>query len=251
MPHTDLAARASAEPLYRRLADVLAEEIAGGTPGLGDSLPAEDDLATRLAASRHTVRAAVDVLHERGMVLRRNGARTRVIASRPRETFTQSVGTLAQLMNYPADTYRENVGSEHMVADEGLAGVLGCTPGTPWFRIRALRRSPRFAKPLCWNEIYLLPEYARVMKLHDHERTHVYEQVQRLFGRQVERAQIEMFAGTVPDVLSEPLEVAAGTATLNVVRRYLDKDAKLFEVSLTIHPQDRYVFSLEFSKNGA
>jgi len=114
MPRSDLATPSTVEPLYRRLADVLAGEIAGGRPGLGDALPAEADLATRFAASRHPVRAAVDVLHERGMVMRRNGARTRVIAARPRETFTQSVGTLSQLMNYPADTYRENVGSEHM-----------------------------------------------------------------------------------------------------------------------------------------
>jgi GntR family transcriptional regulator len=249
MPSTAPAVSRTSSPLYRRLAEVLSEEIANGRPALGDALPAEGDLALRFAASRHTVRAAIDVLHERGLVMRRNGARTRVIAVRPRETFTQSVATLSQLMNYPSDTYRENVGSEHLVADEGLSAVLGCVPGTSWLRIRALRRSPRFARPLCWNEIYLLPEYARVLKLPDHERTHVYEQVHRLFGRAVERAQIDMFAGTVSDSIAAPLEVAPGTATLNVVRRYLDRDSKLFEASLTIHPQGRYMFSLEFAKD--
>jgi len=235
-------------PLYRQIAAAIRTGIAAGDPPVGDALPGEEDLARRFGASRYTVRAALRLLEEDGLILRRTGARSTVLAARRQEVFTQTIVNLRQILNYPPDTRRSNSSTGYVETDETLAALLECEVGRSWFRIEAVRRSPRYAQPLCWTEIYLLPQYAAVARRPDHEQTHVYEQVERQFGEAIERAQVEITPGVIPASAAAELEVAAGTPALVVVRRYLRRDGQSFEVTRSWHPLDRYVFSMEFHR---
>ena len=66
------------EPLYRELASVLRDELQQFCPG--DLLPSEVQLAARFSVNRHTLRRAVDELVLEGLVLRRQGKGTQVLA---------------------------------------------------------------------------------------------------------------------------------------------------------------------------
>ena len=55
-------------PLYGKVEEVLASEIARGDIRPGDRLPSEDELLTRFAVSRITVRRAIQNLIQRGIV---------------------------------------------------------------------------------------------------------------------------------------------------------------------------------------
>lgn len=235
-------------PLYRQIAAALRTGIAAGDPPIGDVLPGEEELARGFGASRYTVRAALRLLEEDGLILRRTGARSTVLAMRRQEVFTQTIVSLQQILNYPPDTRRSNLSTGYVEADEALAGLLECDVGRSWFRIEAVRRSPRYAQPLCWTEIYLLPQYAAVAARPDHEQTHVYEQVERQFGEAIERAKVEITPGVVPASAAAELEVDAETPALVVVRRYLRRDGRSFEVTRSWHPLDRYMFSMEFQR---
>ena len=85
------AAAATAGPLYLRLETVLRDAIAEGRHAVGTLLPAEAELCTRFAVSRHTVREALRRLVEAGLVERRQGAGTLVVAREPRHGFVQSI----------------------------------------------------------------------------------------------------------------------------------------------------------------
>lgn len=240
--------RAARSPRYQRIADELREGIASGVPPMGGTLPSEDELCRRFEASRYTIRAALKLLEEAGLLLRRTGARSTVIAQRPREAFTQTIAGLGQLLNYPADTLRHNLCTGFIAADEALATMLECEPGRSWFRISAVRRSPAHVKPLAWVEIYLLPEYAAVAKRRDHETSHVYEQVERQFGESIARARIEMLPSSIPTGIAAHLEVEPGSPALMVIRRYVGNDGRVFETTRTLHPEGRYVFSMELAR---
>ena len=41
----------------------------------------------------------------------------------------------------------------------------------------------------------------------------------------------------------------AGTPALRIVRRYIDPAGEAFEISVTIHPADRFTFSNPFRRN--
>jgi GntR family phosphonate transport system transcriptional regulator len=66
--------------LRDRIAASLRDEIAAGAWAPGDRLPSEAELATRFGVHRHTLRAAVAVLAEEGLLRARRGAGTFVAA---------------------------------------------------------------------------------------------------------------------------------------------------------------------------
>ena len=69
---------AGSGPLYRQLADRVAELVRDGDLRPDDRLPPERALADELAVSRSTTVAAYALLQERGVVVRRQGSGTRI-----------------------------------------------------------------------------------------------------------------------------------------------------------------------------
>jgi DNA-binding transcriptional MocR family regulator len=69
-------------PLHRKLTDALRQAIERGHLAVGERLPSERDLASRLAVSRSTVVSAYDVLRAEGVVESRQGSGTRVRGDR-------------------------------------------------------------------------------------------------------------------------------------------------------------------------
>lgn len=237
-----------AAPLYQVITQRLTEEIRTGVLPVGGMLPPEVELCKRFDASRYTVREALRAITERGLLMRRPGAGSVVVASETPTAFIQSVSTVEEMMNYPPDTFRENVGSRLVVADKTLAQLLDCAPGIHWFRISAIRRTNSSADPLGWTDIYLLPRYSRVVESPDHAQTHVYQQVERMFGEVAIRARFELFASRIPARLARPLAVAANSPALTFVRRYYGSSGENFETSVTVHPERRFTYTMELQR---
>jgi DNA-binding GntR family transcriptional regulator len=57
-----------------------------------------------------------------------------------------------------------------------------------------------------------------------------------------------MFASTVPEELAGPLEVEPETAAMTIIRRYTSRDNRLFEVSVSIHPEGRFTYDIELKR---
>jgi GntR family transcriptional regulator len=65
-------------PIYMQLANTLRVQIVEGTIRHGDALPSERDLCDIMGASRVTVRKAIELLIEEGLLSRRQGSGTYV-----------------------------------------------------------------------------------------------------------------------------------------------------------------------------
>src|SRR5207248_798317 len=76
--------RASPVPLYYQLAENLETAIRSGSLSSGSHLENEIELARQLKVSRPTVRRAIAVLANRGLVIRRHGIGTLVVPVRVR-----------------------------------------------------------------------------------------------------------------------------------------------------------------------
>src|ERR1700744_6474414 len=79
MLHTRRRA-AGAQPIYRRLADAIAERIAGGDLAAGDKLPPQREIARSLGINVTTVTRAFASLQQRGLVEARPARGTLVAA---------------------------------------------------------------------------------------------------------------------------------------------------------------------------
>ena len=99
----DRAQRAPQQPRYRQLADELIGEIRGGRLRVGQTLPGELELGESYGVSRHTVREALRMLEDLGLITRQQGVGTVVTASESSEAYVQKVRSPAQLMQYPPE----------------------------------------------------------------------------------------------------------------------------------------------------
>ena len=238
-----------AGPLHARIAETVAERIRDGVWPVGSDLPPELALCDELGVSRHTMRHALMALCERGLIVRRRGAGTRVIARQRSRRFTQTVNSMDEILHYPKNTYREGVINEMVECSGELQGFLKAPPGSSWFHIGAVRREADSDLPVAWTDIYVLPRYADVVKRRDHASSMVYEQIEKAFGVQIDRAEVDIFPERISAKHAKLLKVAPGSPALVIVRRYYDNDGEPFEMTLTRHPEKRFVYSMELRRS--
>lgn len=238
------AEKEASNPKYRQIADALSGDIRAGRYQVGGTLPAESDLAEMYHTSRFTVREALRTLSEQGLVDRKRGSGTRVIAAAPSDAFVYRLFSASEILKYPTETYRENLFRGTIHADPDLADTIDCPIGKVWFRISGVRRADNNATPISWSDIYVLPEFADVLDAAEDGRKPVFEQIEEATGVAVIDAEIRIFASSIDGRLADLLQVAEGTPALSIMRRYLDGDGRNFETTLTVHPRGRFEYSM-------
>lgn len=237
------------QPRYQDVADTLIAEVADGRFPIGSMLPTELELCERFGVSRFTVREALRQLEAMGLVARRQGAGTVVRATKSTAGYVQRLGSLTELLQYPAGTQLHVQETETLRADAETAALLRGEVGEERVRISGVRRVEASGVPICWSDIYLSPEYAGVARLIGGDTLPVYALVEREFGEKIERVAVEMFASTVPERLAGPLEVAPGTSAMTIIRRYTGDGDRVFEVSVSVHPERRFTYSIELKRD--
>ncbi len=122
---SELLSKAGPEPLYRRVVQYLKDRIADGTYPPATMLPSEMELVAALGVSRPTVRRAIDMLIDEGLVERVVGRGTYVCEARGgvRPGRTGNVG-LVVLEIRDDFVLRILTGAEHALAERGFRPVL-------------------------------------------------------------------------------------------------------------------------------
>ncbi|WP_321889075.1 GntR family transcriptional regulator [Paraburkholderia bannensis] len=248
-------------PRFAEIARELTEGIASGRFPVGSYLPTELELRDQYQTSRHTIRAALHELQQLGFVSRRKNAGTRVESAQPRNGFRPTLASVDDLVQFGSENLREVQSVEEVVADVALANVLQCDEGERWLRISSLRvernaqparTSARAAPavPVGWTDVYIDPAYQEVA---DQARTEpdtlISSLIETRYGRRVAEIRQDVSALILAPDMAKRLAVDAGTAALRVVRQYLDASGKSFEVSVTVHPAERFSISMRLTRS--
>ena len=106
-----LVDRSRGEAVYRQIARILQQEIQSCYEA-GDFLPSEQELAERFSVNRHTLRRAVDELVDSGLLVRRHGKGTQVLA--PVVDYAIGQGT----------RFSENIAAQGLAADSSVIRKL-------------------------------------------------------------------------------------------------------------------------------
>jgi GntR family transcriptional regulator len=239
------------ETRYAQVARDLTEGITNGRFQVGSLLPTELELGEHYGVSRHTVRAAIRELQELGLVSRRKKVGTRVEAASPSRGYRQSLASVEDLVQFGAAHTRVVREIKDVVADRALARELGCAPGTRWLRISSLRMNGEpGAAPIGWTDVYVDAAYADLRDV-VRESPHVLisDLIESRYGRRVDEIRQDVKAGLVSAKLAHELEVEAGTPALRIVRHYIDPVGEAVEISVTVHPADRFTFSLRLRRD--
>mgnify|MGYP002641475000 FL=1 len=235
-------------PRYQEIADELLVEIGGGRFPVGSMLPTEIDLCERFGVSRFTVREALRQLHEKGILTRRRGSGTVVQNLHPNTAYVRSIGTLDELLQYPPEMRLIVAGREEIKADAAQAALLDCRINRKWLRFSGVRRIEPEGYRISWTEIFVIPKYRGISKGIGVDPRPAYEQIVSRYKETIQNVKVEIFASRIDKVIAERLGVEPGTPGMTIIRRYFGKDGKIFEVSLSTHPEGRYTYALELTR---
>ncbi|MEB8386622.1 GntR family transcriptional regulator [Rhodobacteraceae bacterium KMM 6894] len=231
-------------PLYREIVNELLEKVTAGDLKLGDRLPPETDLATQYAVSRHTIRETMRCLQDLGMIERRKGAGTYLIADSPKKNFSYSINSLEDLLQYASNTKLEVLAVDSILADLATAARLRCELGTNWIRISVLRIAEQGDAAIGFSEIFIHPDYADVVKEIGTRAKAVYTLLEETYGVKILRVDQDIDAGLATSNVASRLSINVGHPMLEITRRYYTEDARLVEASINMHPAGRFRYEI-------
>jgi DNA-binding GntR family transcriptional regulator len=232
----------------------LTEAITSGHFQVGALLPTELALCRHYDTSRHTVRAALAELQRVGLVSRRKNVGTRVVASRPRAGFRPSLASVDDLVQFGAEHLRVVQSVGPVAATGDLARELGCADGTPWLRFSTLRQVGEGDEaPIGWSDVYVDPAYGDLSEVvRASPDVLISTLIEERHDRHIAEIHQDVRACAIDDpVLAKALRLAIGTPALKIVRRYFDAAGELFEVSVSVHPADRFSVSMRLQRSAS
>jgi DNA-binding GntR family transcriptional regulator len=235
-------------PRYLEIKTALVADIRAGTYPVGTLLPTEHELCRRFDVSRFTVRQALKGLQDAGLIERRSGVGSLVVATEQQEIFVHSLTSLTEMLRYPSETYRTDLSRQTIKATPEQAHLLLCSPGEEWVRVQGVRIARGSKLPFSWSDIYVRPRFQHVFDLPNPKGEPVYRQIERQLDYRIARAHVEIFAGQITQELSGPMQVDEGTPALTIVRRYSGGDGAIFLVTYTVHPANRFVFTMDLER---
>lgn len=245
-----LAARAPAPAKHRAVAAALADAIEDGRFRAGDRLPSEPALTRQFGVSRHTVRAALRTLQDRGLVMSRQGLGTIVQAPPTEPRFSYQLESVDDLLQYAAATPRTVGAPRRIAVDAALAGWLGCAPGTAWWLVRTRRRAPDGGRAVASSTIYVPDRYGAALTEARGGALPVFVLLERKFGLRIAEVRQVLTVATASAAEARDLDLRPGDAVMAIERRFFDEAAQLVEVSRSVHPgaDFRYELKVELAK---
>lgn len=248
---------ADSRPLYQQLAALLRQQIQTGELSPGDRVPTEGELCARYNTSRNTVRLALDVLRNEGLITSQQGRgsfvrseppmryyasltgsrRKRLEADRRRDTFTQQIEAQGK-------TARQVSTVEVLPATAEIAAHLKVQEGEPV----AVRRRVMYAddQPLQLGDSYYPLDIVQGSKImNPADIVEGTDQVLEDLGHIPSRYEDEI-TWRMPSVdESTKLHLGPAIPVARLLRTTFDQSDRPIEVYWVILPGDRHVLFYE------
>lgn len=239
------AETAAKVPLYRRLADDLAQDIQKDVYPVGAVMPTEVEMAERLQVSRGSVRDALQLLADWGMVERARKIGTRVLRSQPVKGYVQRMSGLGDALGFAGDTVMR-IDEVLDVAEPDEPGLAGETSATGfWLQITGARHLPRDPAVSTWTRVYVSGPFSGIRPLLDAEKDSIYELIEQAYGLRVTRLRQKVTAIALPAFAASVLKLPEGTPVIEVQAWLYTQDGQLVEFVRSIH--NPALYSMEFT----
>ena len=235
-------------PRYLQILDVLSRRVETGEYPLEERLPTESELCDEFGASRFTVREALRRLVDRGMVQRRQGAGSVVVAASPEARYVHSLSSLADLSQLALDTHYQMLSSRQIKLAVDVARQIEGKPDSRWWLIKGLRRSEAGGNVLCYVHSYIpqrLSRYVRelpgcVGPFHAHLAARA--------GEDIIEIEQDLRGETMSKDIAAHLQQKAGTISICALRRYITRRGTLI-ASYNWHVAQDFYYRMKLSRN--
>jgi len=230
---------------YFVLANKLMKEILSGHWAIGEQLPSEPELVKQYQMSRYSVRMAISALMDLGLVSRKQGVGTRVIANQAIPRYTQTIMGASDIAHYAQDTNFKILSKQKIQPTKGLEPLLYSAESGEWLQLKGLRTTQDRGAPISLASIYVSPKYVNLPLLGATLNTPVHSMIEEEFNLRVTRIDQEIQGALITQEESEHLEVRVGAAALRITRNYFVDD-EMIEATVSVHPAERFSYSMSF-----
>lgn len=227
------------EVRYRSIAADLRRQVESGQYGAGGLLPSESELSSAYGVSRVTVRKALELLRDEGLIDARQGFGWFVAADPVRQALGR-LGTIEeQLTDLGVASERRVVGFRFVPAPARVRSVLGVDTVLEVSRVNLADGQP-FARVTVWCPDELGARLSRA----DVERQPFYELLDVTIGRATQT----IGAGAAEPGDAELLAVPVGSPVLRCERVTRDVDDRPVLVSEHVFPGHRTELVVELPR---
>lgn len=235
--------RTSTRPIYRQMAEQIAEEIEAGILPADARISSERELAERYGISRMTARAAINILVQRGLIVRRNRSRAYVAQPKFRFDLSSSGGLHEQLHKAGVKPGAKLIVAEKLpfdALDPKIAQALELDEQDDAYHIMRLRTAND--EPIALEDSYfparLFPD------LLDFNLTDsIYGILRKYFSVTPASSVQELEISLLDAEWAEIMSVAVDLPTLEIWRQAFTANNTPFEYAHDIYRGDRILFT--------
>ena len=206
----------SSAPLYARVEDVLATEIADRTLPPGSRLPAEQSLTERFAVSRTTIRQAIQNLIRRGLIEIRRGTGTFVAQPKISQELTELTGFVEDMQALGRQASARLLDHQIVPANQGVARALELAVGTLVVRIQRVRLADNI--PLSFDETYLPRELGEKIIENNLEAEPIFSLLEQKYNTPLVEAEYRLEAVSADSAVARALGINVGSPVFLIER---------------------------------
>lgn len=215
---------------YKVVSDAIAQDIKNGMYAATGKLPTEDELVKVHNVSRSTIRKAIDLLVKRGIIMPIQGSGM-FLRKAPTEgciNLEEFHGLTASFSNVQT----EIIDFKQMEADQQLADIMQCQPGTPLYHVQRLRTidGKKYVIEYSYFNKEVIPYLSREIisgSIYSYITGHLKKQIGYV-DRVIEAAKLNEHDATI-------LGLSPGDPALVSINRAMLKSGIIFDYSIDIH----------------
>jgi len=228
-------------PAYIQIHDQIKSEIDQKIWKIGERLPSERDLAEKFQVSRMTLRQAITLLVEEGVLERRVGSGTFITRTRVQEkmrgttSFTEIMKSQGKEPSSQVISYRKTIPSLQEV------DKLGIDKTETIIRMERVRYADGI--PVVY-EVASIPE--KFIKNFNREEvtSHFFQTLER-HGYKIGKSHQTIYARLAKDKIADYLQISKGQAILGLTQVSYFEDGTAFEYVKSQYVGERFEFYLE------
>jgi GntR family transcriptional regulator len=202
---------------FQHLHETLRRQILAGELRDGARLPAEEQLASRFGVSRVTVREALSVLADEGLILRHHGVGSFVSPHATKiSAGIEKLGSFTEALRYRAKAADVVVGIQEIALGADLATALDVAAGRRAFEIRSVRSVDGTPGIYCVD--VLSPDVVsdRQVLERRYECESLLDFLQQAAGIDIRALPMSIEAASAAGEIAERLEIAPGTPLVHL-----------------------------------
>lgn len=228
-------------PIYKQVYSELKQMVKDGIYPAGSYLPTESQLEQQFDISRTTVRKAVKLLAEEGLVVVKQGCGTEVqdISFSQRLNKVTSFSETLREKGYEVTT--QGMSIEIIPAPAQIASLLNIDEGSPVYYLQRVQCANN--QPIGIMENYLIASLFPELEQHANTFVSLYNFLEEFYGLTISSANEKISAASATFIESQILQIPVGSPLL-VSRRVTYSNDSPFEFCCVKSIADKYEYAV-------